>query len=229
MVVGNGMVAKRFLSYANADQYLIFASGVSNSKTNDDEAYRRETELLEQMISKHPEKTLVYFSTCSIYDPGESASAYIIHKLKMEEVIQNRCATYQIFRVSNLVGNSDNPNTILNFFIYHIRHKINFDLWTNASRNLLDIDDLFKIADTILQERLFPNQVVNVASPFNYPVTEIIKELEQWYGHKASYVSIPKGHKFTIDISLIEPLIERMGIKFRHDYLRYLLTKYYKT
>ena len=228
MVVGKGMVAKRFLSYANISNFLIFASGVSNSKTNDDEAYHRETELLEQMIEAHKDKTLVYFSTCSIYDPGESTSAYIIHKLKMEDLIQKRCPSYQIFRVSNLVGNSDNPNTILNFFIYHIRHKINFDLWTNASRNLLDVDDLFKIADTILKERLFPNTVVNIASPINYPVTKIIEELEQWYGHKASYVRISKGHRFPIDISLIEPVIDRMGVKFGNDYLRYLLTKYYQ-
>jgi len=32
MVIGNGMVAKRFESYKTNDQFLIFASGVSNSK-----------------------------------------------------------------------------------------------------------------------------------------------------------------------------------------------------
>ena len=32
MVIGNGMVAKRFGSYKINDQFLIFASGVSNSK-----------------------------------------------------------------------------------------------------------------------------------------------------------------------------------------------------
>lgn len=228
MVIGNGMVAKRFASYKDDDAFLVFASGVSNSRTIDPEAYQREADLLEKTINDHPDKTLVYFSTCSIYDPGEQDSAYIRHKLHMEEMIKTRCSHFYIFRVSNLVGKSGNPNTILNFFIYHIRNGINFDLWVNASRNLLDIDDLFLITDHILKKGLFLNQVVPVASPGNYSVTELIRAIEAWYDIKASYVPIPKGYSFSIDISLIRPVISELGLDFKEDYLQFLLNKYYQ-
>ena len=32
MVIGNGMIANRFMSYKNDEDIIIFASGVSNSK-----------------------------------------------------------------------------------------------------------------------------------------------------------------------------------------------------
>src|SRR5438552_2923806 len=163
MVIGRGMVAKRFESYQNDGQFLIFASGVSNSKNRIGEEYSRELDLLESSIRTNTDKILVYFSTCSLYDPEEKESPYIIHKKQVENIIKAHCRQFYIFRVSNVVGRSDNPNTVLNFFVYHIRNKINFDLWSNASRNLIDIDDMYKIVDHILKQRLYLNQVVNVA------------------------------------------------------------------
>ena len=85
MVIGNGMIAKRFAAYTGNDQFIIFASGVSNSRTNDTAAYNREAALLLDTIKHNKDKTLVYFSTCSIYDPGEKDSPYVLHKLKMEK------------------------------------------------------------------------------------------------------------------------------------------------
>jgi nucleoside-diphosphate-sugar epimerase len=228
MVAGSGMVAKRFSSYQDDPGYLVFASGVSNSRTIDPVAYRREASLLQQLIAEHPQKTLVYFSTCSIYDPGEQESNYIRHKMEMEELIRSRCKRFYIFRVSNLVGFSGNPNTILNFFIYHIRNGINFDLWINARRNLLDIDDMFLITDLVMKRGLFLNQVIPVASPVDYAVADIVGAIEKWYGKKASYVTIAKGHSFHIDISLTLPLIHELGLEFREDYLQFLLNKYYR-
>lgn len=76
------MVAKRFESYSQKDDFIIFASGVSNSKNSDLTAYQREAALLEKLIAEYPGKTLVYFSTCSLYDPGEKGSLYYLHKLR---------------------------------------------------------------------------------------------------------------------------------------------------
>ena len=65
MVVGNGMVARKFLSYKTNNDFLIFASGVSNSKTSDPATYKREIELLESCMETNPKKTVVYFICCS--------------------------------------------------------------------------------------------------------------------------------------------------------------------
>ena len=227
MVIGNGMVAARFDSYKTNNNFIIFASGVSNSKNTDTAAYDRETTLLKETIKIHKEKTLVYFSTCSIYDPGETDSLYIIHKREIEEYIRENAGHFHIFRVSNLVGKSGNQNTVLNFFYYHIQHKINFDLWDNSTRNLIDTDDMFTITDHILKVKLFQNQIINIANPVSYTVKDIIAALEITLDIKANYISISKGSPFSIDISLILPLIRKLNIHFSESYLTDLIKKYY--
>src|SRR6267154_2643114 len=139
MVIGNGLVARQFASYQQQEKFLVFASGVSNSKTTKPEAYHGEIALLNNSIQQYPDKSIVYFSTCSLYDPDERGSAYVQHKIKIEDIIQSSAKQYHIFRVSNLAGIYANPNTVLNFFLYHVQHGINFDLWTNACRNIIDI------------------------------------------------------------------------------------------
>lgn len=227
MVVGNGMIARRFKSYQHNDDFVIFASGVSNSKTTDDTAYEREKNLLQSVIEKNPGKTLIYFSTCSVYDPDEQLHKYVIHKKDIEAFIQKHCDQYYIFRVSNLVGHSANPNTLLNFFIHHICNKINFHLWNNATRNLIDIDDMYLAVDHILQTRLYPCSIINVANPVMYSVKEIISEIESWCMVKANYIPIERGSAFTIDTSVIAPVLQNLDIRFGKDYLKSLLKKYY--
>ncbi|TMI79873.1 MAG: NAD-dependent epimerase/dehydratase family protein [Bacteroidetes bacterium] len=227
MVIGHGMIAKRFEVYQNDDRFVIFASGVSNSKNRIDAPYKREIQLLEQTIKEHKEKIFVYFSTCSLYDPEEKHSAYITHKKQIEEIIQSNSKRFSIFRVSNLVGRSDNPNTVLNFFVYHIRNQINFDLWSKASRNLVDIDDMYKIVDNILQGGIYANGIINIANPSSYKVTEIVAAIENRWQIQANYIPIPKGSTFDIDISGISPIIKKLEIHFDDNYLVNLLEKYY--
>lgn len=227
MVIGNGMVAKKFELYKANDQFVVFASGVSNSKNINEEAYDREKQLLENVIKENKEKTLVYFSTCSIYDPGEQNSKYVVHKKKIEEFIQKNVNRFYIFRVSNIVGQSGNPNTVLNFFIYHITHGINFDLWINAVRNLIDIDDMYKIVDHVLQQKIYQKQVINIANPVSYQTVEIIKAIEDLLNVKANYISIPKGTPFSIDIAQITPITKALDLHFEKNYLPNLLHKYY--
>src|SRR5690349_6695322 len=104
MVIGNGMIAKRFNSYKDNKDVLIFASGVSNSKNRNQAQYDRESDLLEKTIEANPSKVLVYFSTCSIKDPGEANSPYVEHKKQLEDLIQKKLERYYIFRVSNIAG-----------------------------------------------------------------------------------------------------------------------------
>src|SRR5687768_6321770 len=101
MVIGNGMIATRFNSYSTNEKFVIFASGVSNSVTTNSAHFAREDQLLHSVIEKNPNKTLVYFSTCSIYDHSMVQSPYVLHKLKMEETITATHPNFIIFRVSN--------------------------------------------------------------------------------------------------------------------------------
>lgn len=227
MVIGNGLVAKRFESYSRNNDFLVFASGVSNSKTKNPEAYDREMKLLKDSVQKCNTQSLIYFSTCSIYDPQEKESIYVKHKLDIEDFIKKRVKQYHIFRISNLAGISSNPNTLLNFFFNHIKNGVNFDLWTNACRNIIDVDHAYLIIDHILKRNLFPNRVINIANPVNHRVKKIIETIETFLNIKSNYIEIEKGTCFEIDISPIQHIIQELGIRFGPGYLRYLLNKYY--
>lgn len=221
------MVAKRFREYDNDDSFLIFASGVSNSKNKDAAAYRREYDLLETSLEQHKEKTLVYFSTTSVNDPAENTSAYVAHKLKIEAFIRSAAKNHIIFRVSNLAGQSANNNTVLNFFLHNIKNGIHFHLWQHACRNVIGLDDFYQIADAVLCSNAFLNKTVNIANPENYAVTEIVKAIEKFLNRTANYDALDRGGCFDIDITDIVPAIGQLGINFGPEYLQNLLHKYY--
>ncbi|HEY0434569.1 MAG TPA: hypothetical protein VGC95_11885 [Chitinophagaceae bacterium] len=227
MVIGNGMIATRFEEYRMQTDWIIFASGVSNSKTAGEADYRREKALLRSTIAAYPGRHFVYFSTCSFYDPALVSSRYVSHKKDMEHLIREQCQAFSIFRVSNLVGPSENPNTVLNFFVNHVVGNTHFDLWENATRNLLDLDDMFAIVNEILQSRLAANQLINIASPLNYTTLEIVQAIERHSNRKANYSQVPKGTPFSIDTSDIAPLVRKLGLRFDDQYLPNLLRKYY--
>ena len=221
------MVAKKFKSYEDNNDFLIFASGVSNSKNTDPEAYLREFNLLKQQMDMHKGKTLVYFSTTSINDPAENSSSYVAHKLSMEKFIASSGIHYIIFRVSNLAGRSANKNTVLNFFIHNIGQGIHFNLWLKACRNLIGLDDFYNIADFILTHKSHLNQTINIANPENYYVPEIVGVIEQFINKKADFEPVDRGGCFNIDISDTLPAISALGIDFSNNYLERILHKYY--
>lgn len=98
------------------------------------------------------------------------------------------------------MGTSSNPNTVLNFFFNHVKNGVNFDLWTNAYRNIIDVDHAYLIMDHILKRNLFPNQVINIANPVNQQV-KIIETIEVFLNIKSNYIEIDKGTFFEIETS----------------------------
>ncbi len=227
MVVGNGLIAKKFIDYIDNDSFLIFASGVSNSKNANADEYQKEFSLLEKNIEKNAEKTFVYFSTCSIEDPSLKNSPYVIHKKNIEKHITNTCKKFIIFRLSNVVGQTKNPHTIFNYFIEKIKNKQAFEVWENANRNLIDVDDVFIICNFILNEKEFQNQIINIANPISTSVLTIVKIIELHFGNKGIYTKTPKGKPFNIDLEKIKKVLLNTTINFQENYISLLLKKYF--
>jgi hypothetical protein len=119
MVVGNGMIAKRFSSYTDDNKWLVFASGVSHSLSNSPEEFEREKKTPGKQHSNiTPGKTLVYFSTCSIYDPSLHHSAYVLHKLRNGRIDNNGLLLPIISSgVSNPVGKQITTTRYTIFFV----------------------------------------------------------------------------------------------------------------
>src|SRR5690606_10434611 len=96
MIVGNGLIASAFQSSPLKDDpnIVVFASGVSNSRETSKDEFLRERQLLLETINQG--KLILYFSTCSVYDPSQKDAPYITHKLEMEDLVRQSNA-YRIF------------------------------------------------------------------------------------------------------------------------------------
>ena len=229
MVIGHGLVASGFKAYHNNDRCLIFASGVSNSSNPDPDSFLREARLLQQMIDAHKDKIFVYFGTCSIYDHSMQHSTYVMHKLTMETMIQEQHDDYHIFRISNLVGKINNPNTVLNFFIRHIQSGSFFQLWKNAYRNIIDLDDAVAVCNYIIKQQLCKNEIVNVANPVNYTVLQIVEAIEAFTQKKGNYELVNKGGNPIIDTNIVQNFFDALNIHFDDSYLSRMFRKYFQS
>lgn len=227
MVIGQGLLAKRFSNYRDNDDIIIFASGVSNSGNTTQSEFDREETLLRNSIQNYTDKTFVYFGTCSVYDSSFTQSAYVRHKLAMENIVRLHTGSYHIFRISNLAGKTGNPHTVLNYFVSHILNEDPFHLWANSSRNIIDIDDAYRICDFIIRGNLFSSQIINVANPVNYPVHEIVSTLELHLQKKGTYTTLPRESNPAIDVSAIKAIIAKLNINFDAGYLQRTIEKYF--
>lgn len=228
MVIGNGLMAQAFKAYQLHDGVVIFASGVSNSIETNAQEFQREVALLKTTINQYPQAKLVYFSTCSIEDNTVKDNLYVKHKLAMEHFIAAHCDSYVIFRVSNVVGAGGNANTLLNYLVHAIQANKDVSLWSQAERNILDIDDVRYIVDYILQHDI-NNTIVNVAFRRSFLVTDIAKTIEQFLGKAARVHAIEKGNRLRIDTGKIAAALDHIEQQKPTDlnYIMNLLKKYY--
>ena len=225
MIIGRGLLASLFID-SDREDTVFFASGVSNSLENRPEEFLREETLIRKTISENPDKIFIYFSTCSIYDSSKTASDYVLHKLKMEQLIKNLCEKYLILRVSNAVGKGGNPNLLMNYLVRSIKSKETINVHTKATRNLIDADDIRQITFMLLENKIF-NKIVNVAYIHNYAIIEILEIIERFYKTKLDLNVIKSGSGYDINVPDVEDYFRNNGLTNKESYLCNILEKYY--
>ncbi|MCI3938009.1 NAD-dependent epimerase/dehydratase family protein [Chryseobacterium aahli] len=226
MIIGNGLIAKALKSIDSED-ILFFASGVSNSLEIRDFEFERELNLLKNTIANHPEKTFVYFSTCSIYDSSKNNSHYVLHKLKMEQIIADSCDQYYILRVSNAVGKGGNPNLLVNYLVRAIESETKITVHAKATRNLIDVSDVSTITKEIV-ENFSPNQIINLAYLQNFSIIEITETISDVLQIEPIVHLQNEGSGYEIEVSKIESYFKRNNLNDKEEYLRNLISKYYQ-
>ena len=225
MIIGRGLLASLFTEN-DRDDIIFFASGVSNSLENRPEEFLREENLIRNTFTENPGKLLIYFSTCSIYDSSKTESDYVLHKLKMEQLIKNACEKYLILRVSNAVGKGGNPNLLMNYLVRSIKNNETINVHTKATRNLIDADDIKNITFKLIENQSF-NKIVNVAYLQNYAIIEILEIIERFYNTKLSLNLIKSGSGYDINIPDIEDYFRINNLNNKESYLCRILEKYY--
>ena len=227
MVIGNGLIASQFYNYKRNDDVLIFASGVSNSRNELAPEFEREIDLLRSSYEKNREKKFVYFSTCSIGDASLANSPYVRHKLKIEKWIAENVQSYIVFRLSNPIGKNNNPNTVFNFFVNSIVSGDHFQIWKNATRNIMDVNHMYLLCNHIIAHHLFLNSIIAVANPESYAVLKIVNSIEAYFNKKGNYEILEKGSPVPVDVTLIKPLLKELNINFGENYIEEILKKYF--
>ena len=153
-IVGNGLIATAFknnIEENNYSDWIIFASGVSNSQDDDEDSFSRENKLLKKLSAN---KRIVYFSTCSVNIPKEYHTRYIKHKLEIENMFNLKKDL--VIRLSNVVGENGNRKNIVNYFIESIKNHQLINLQKNAERNLKQNEvKLFGIEYTMDPQKVF--------------------------------------------------------------------------
>jgi nucleoside-diphosphate-sugar epimerase len=227
-IIGNGMVARAFANGLRLNSNLvIFASGVSNSDCTDPEQFERERSLLFHTLDETPRTIrFLYFGTCSVYDPDALAKAYVIHKMEMEELVLSHPAGC-VIRLPQLAGPNAPSNTLLSALVSKIKADEEVQIWSNAVRNIIDVDDVVKIVDALQLEGLANNRVINVANPLSIKVTDLINVIESALHLDARVVLIPKGARYEIDTEAMLAAAESAKVYFGENYLLETIAKYY--
>ncbi len=225
MIIGNGFIAKNFKFFSENNNFIIYASGVSNISNYSYEGVSREKKLLEETILNYPSYKIIYFSSCGIYDK-DNVNSYSIHKLTMENLIKDISNNYLIFRLPIVIGRDNNKNSLCQYFFNCINNNEYFDVWQNSFRYLIDIDDVFEIIKFILDKNCFHNKIINVSSLVKIKVTEIVNMMEFFLNKKANYKLCNIGANYDIDISKLKKILPESRI-YKNDYAKSILTKYY--
>jgi nucleoside-diphosphate-sugar epimerase len=227
MLIGNGLMAQAFYRYMNDDNVLIFASGVSSSKFCTVYDCSREEALLRKSLDKCGDKILfVYFSSCSIASSNLSSDTYHTHKKKMEEIIQMNTKMYAIFRLPNVVGCVGNLDTLFYYLVNKVKRQEMFGLWSGAKRNIIDIDDVVKIVNYIIDHNIFINEITNVANLNDVTVDEVVYEIAKHLGVGVKYSKIVYDDNYVIDTTKVHSIIDRLGLNFNANYLERVVKKY---
>ncbi|MEF2155277.1 NAD-dependent epimerase/dehydratase family protein [Luteimonas sp. FXH3W] len=223
MIVGNGLVASHFrrLGLIRKDT-VIFASGVSNSRETRTEAFQRERSLLQTHLNG-TQSRLVYFSSFGV--ATEEYSPYLEHKRQMEDLVASKSAANLIFRLPQVVGKSENPNTLANAMIHNIGNDLEFEVWAYAERNFIDIEHVASIAHEAIAQ--YASGIIPIMSERSLSMPEIVRIFEEILDKPAKFRLIETGAPMPADTSKIRDLAKKLGIELGGDYARRVLKRYY--
>ena len=219
MIIGNGQLAKAFQKSKLKDDTCIFASGVSNSSCTDERQFEREKNLLIDTLKNNGDKKFVYFSSCALSAFEYPKNDYYKHKANMEDIIKEHSNNYYIFRIPQLFGDFILHKTLINFIYKSIEHNHKFNIYDEAYRYVIEINDVRKLVESYLN---FDScMTVDLANPYRYKVLDIVQIFEKLLGKKAYYEVIQKEDKYILDLTSLEKFIKekRIDIDFGEEYL----------
>ena len=131
-IIGKGFIAKnlfRINSLIIKSKYTIYAAGISNSKIKSQKELSREVNMFKKFFIKNKNKKIIYISTADATNNLKNKSKYVKNKIKIEKFIIKESKNYLILRIPQIIGESKNKNTLINYFYYCIKNRKNWAAW----------------------------------------------------------------------------------------------------
>jgi hypothetical protein len=228
MIIGSGLIALAFAArFANEKSICVYAAGVSNSTSDNSAAFERERSRLAAALDKYFDSdAFVYFGTCSANDLSPNKSAYVCHKLRMEEMVRTH-PRYLIIRLPQVVGLTANAHTLVNFLFERIEKGDPFKVWAYARRNLIDIDDVVRLTTYFLLNEGARCETINIANVRDIGVIELVGLVSKIIGKDPVIEIIEKRDDQLIDVDRVRSVASAAGVNFDQDYIERILLKYY--
>jgi hypothetical protein len=130
----------------------------------------------------------------------------------MEQIVRDRPG-HLVLRLPQVAGDTPNPHTLLNFVYARVSRGERFAIWTRARRNIIDCDDVARVANAIVRTSGTGNEIINVANPYSHTMTEIVAAMEAVTGHRAVYDSIDRGSSYPIEVSRMESFADAAEVQ----------------
>jgi len=225
MVIGNGLLSNAFSKYKLNEEILVFASGVSNSSSNNQQEFGRELSLLDTILKS--QTRLIYFSTISIYDPDLKDNLYINHKRKIESIIRESSNDYLIFRLPILVGHTKNPFTLCNHIANQINSNKPIKIFKNACRYLIDVDDLSLILPIFIENKSYINITIDVNYNNQITMENLVAIFENLLRKKIEKIYFNRGGCYKSDNRLFLAEAQKQISLENPNYISECIAKYY--
>ncbi len=230
-IIGNGFIAKSLkkAKLKSKSNYIIYAAGISNSKTNNKKDLEREKKAFKNFSKNlHSSSIIIYISSLSVLDKTLKNEKYVKNKLFIENFLKSKVERFIIVRLAQVVGFNKNPNTITNFFYNNIKNRKKFVLWADAKRSLIDIDDVKLIFKEIVKKNFKKKYILNIYNPNSISAKNIVDILSKILKFKPIYRSVylRKTSKKLYGVKL--KLNKFSKIFNNKNYNKNILLKYYK-
>lgn len=228
MIVGRGLLAEAFrVRYGSDDSVTIHAAGVSNSSETDPLQFEREQRTLTESLAG-TDGRFVYFSSCVVGLGQTVPSPYVQHKARMEARVL-ASGRGVVFRLPQVVGHTDNPNTLTNFLASHILQGKVFTVFSGAQRNLVDIDDIALIVPELLADPGLVGRVTNITARQAIAVPVLVSMMEDVLGKSSCARIVTRQEPFQVDATAALTVAHRLGLGLDDgdEYVRKILRKYY--
>ncbi len=221
-IIGSGFIAtkfKKYLKFIKKNNIVIYAAGISNSLEINTVKLNREIFQIQSFLKKN-NRRIIYISTYSINDKSRLKKYYVRNKIKIEKIIVRNSSNYLIIRLPEIIGKSNNPYTITNFFYNNIKNQKFFSVHKNSRRNLLDVNDAINNCIKIIRFNHKKNKIINLLNRrFCTPLT-IVNNFEKILSKKAIYeLKDIKINKWSLKNNYF--------VNFDKNYLFKTLKKYY--